>query len=96
MTTPVPETAQAVRLYRLVNDEPVPCEAIAFTGGAGPIDTVLRRCRISGRAEIGGKVEDHFADLLDERGDIVETVALDRASYTALKNRWMRCRVQRA
>ncbi|MBP7339722.1 hypothetical protein [Niveispirillum sp.] len=95
MTTAVPGSAHAVRLYCVVKDEAVPCEAVQFAGGAGAIDTVLRRAAISGRVEIGGEVEDHFADLLDGSGDMVETVALDRASYSALKNRWMRCRVRR-
>jgi hypothetical protein len=45
--------------------------------------------------DIGGKVEDHFADVLDAAGDLLETVSLDASSYGALKNRWMRCRVDR-
>jgi hypothetical protein len=96
MTASVPDTARAVRLYRVVNDQAVACEAVQLAGGAAAIDTVLRRAMISGRVEIGGPLQDHFADLLDSGGDIVETVALDRASYSALKDRWMRCRLARA
>ena len=92
----VPQTAVAVRLYRITpNDKLLGCEAILFAGGADAIDTTLRRARISGHVEIGGDIQDHFADLLDPDGSMIETVALDRASYAALKNRWMRCRVER-
>lgn len=94
MLSPVPNTATSVRLFRIVNDKPIPCQLIRFAGGAASVDVVLRRGSISGRVEIGGQIEDHFADLLDAHGDIVGTVALDRASYSALKNRWMRCRTE--
>jgi hypothetical protein len=54
---------------------------------------VLRRAAISGRVEIGGDIADHFADVLDEQASMIETVALDRGSYHALKTRWMGCRL---
>lgn len=92
----VPNAARAARPFRIVHDEPIPCEAIHFAGGAGAIDTALRRGGISGRVEVGGRIEDHFADLLDGSGNIVETVALDRASYAALKDRCIKCRVERS
>jgi hypothetical protein len=58
------------------------------------VDTTLRRAAISGRVELGGKPVDFFADILDHNHDILETVALDRHSYAALKNHWMRCKLQ--
>lgn len=92
----VPQTAVAVRLHRITpKDKLLACEAIQFAGGAAAIDTALRRARISGRCEVGGDIQDHFADLLDLDGSMIETVALDRGSYSALKNRWMRCRLER-
>lgn len=57
--------------------------------------TVLRRASISGRVEVGGELADYFADVHDGDGNLLETVALDRDSYRALKYRWMRCKVQR-
>jgi hypothetical protein len=92
----IPASALAVRLHRVAKGEQlVACKAVRFAGGAAAIATTFLRAEISGRADIGGKVEDHFADLLDERGDLIETVALDRGSYGALKYRWMRCLVER-
>jgi len=93
---PLPPDATGLRLARLTGkDDLILCEAIRFPGGRAAVDTVLRRAAISGRVEIGGDIRDHFADILDETGSIIETVALDRRSYSALKNRWMRCRVER-
>lgn len=91
----VPSTARAVRLHRIVGNDLIACEAIAFDAGADGIDTVLRRAAISGRVEMEGKIADHFADLLDADGDIVATVALDARSYRALKTRWMRTKVEK-
>ena len=66
-----------------------------FVKGEGAVDMVLRRAAISGRVEIGGAIADHFVDLVDTDGDMIESVALDRHSYKALKTRWMRCRVDK-
>jgi hypothetical protein len=89
----VPKDAVALRLYRIVKDDPVACEAVRFADGAAAIDIVLRRAAISGRVEIEGEIEDHFGDFLAENGDLLSTVALDAKSYRALKNHWMRCKV---
>lgn len=92
----VPETAKVVRLYKHGRDGAlIACVGIEFAGGAPAIDTALRRAAISGYVEVGGQLGDYFADLLDANGDIVENVALDRASYGALKNRWMRTTIDR-
>lgn len=85
----IPVEVHAVRLHKIVRGDLVACEAIAFAGGATAVDTTLRRAAISGRVEIGGEIADHFADLLDEDGDLIETVSLDARSYKALKTRWM-------
>ena len=85
-----------LRLARITaNEDLVLCEAMRFDGGLPAVDMVLRRAAISGRVDVGGEIGNHFADVLDDDGDIVETVALDRRSYSALKGRWMRCRVER-
>ena len=90
----VPEDAQAVRLHKIVRGDLVACEAVAFTDGASAIDTTLRRAAISGRVEVGGEIADHFADLLDGEGALIETVSLDARSYKALKTRWMRTKLE--
>lgn len=89
-----PKTVVGVVLYRIEGNSLIGCEAVQFTN-AGGVDTVFRRAAISGRVEFEGKLKDHFADLLDISGDIIGTVALDRKSYGALKNRWMRCKVEK-
>jgi hypothetical protein len=91
----VPPDSCAVQLYRIASENLIACEPVTFARGAAGVDTVLRRASISGRVEIGGKIADHFADLLNTDGDMLETVALDAASYRALKTRWMRTRVIR-
>jgi hypothetical protein len=94
MTHGMPPSAEGLRLCRISGEILILCERIIFSGGLNAVDTILRRAQISGRVEIGGKIDNHFADILDGNGDMVETVALDKKSYGALKNRWMRCRVE--
>lgn len=90
-----PETV-GLRLHRIDRKENlIACEAVTFAGLRPAVNTVLRRAAIAGRVEVGGEIKNHFADVLDERLDIIETVALDAKSYGSLKNRWMRCAVDR-
>lgn len=92
----LPAASVGLRLGRLTRkDELILCEAMRFDGGRAAVYTTLRRAQISGRVEVGGNIKDHLADVLDDNSDIVETVALDSKSYSALKNRWMRCKVER-
>lgn len=91
----LPDEAVGLRLHKINRrDELIACEAVRFPRGRPAVDTVLRRAAISGRVEIGGEIEDHFADVLDDDGSIVETVALDARSYRALKTKWMRCNLE--
>lgn len=97
MALGVPPEAVGLRLYRIDSRERlIGCEAVMFTAGWTGVDTVLRRAQISGRTEVGGEIADHFADVLDAKESIIETVALDAKSYGALKNRWMRCKTEPA
>jgi len=92
----LPESVVGLRLGRINSkDELILCEAMRFDKGRDAVDMVLRRARISGRAEIEGQIADHFADALDDNGDIVVSVALDAKSYKALKTKWMRCKVEK-
>jgi len=93
----LPEDAVGLNLYRVNRQgDLIGCEAVLFERGWPAVDTVLRRAAISGRVEIGGAIEDHFADVLDANASILETVALDARSYRALKTRWMPCKVSRS
>lgn len=94
--TTIPSDAVGLRLCRITSkEELILCAPVRFTEGRAAVDTTLRRAKISGLVEIGGEIKNHFADFMDANGDMVGTVALDAGSYGALKNRWMRCRVQK-
>src|SRR5690348_3987750 len=92
----LPNDACGLRLCKIVGDDLRLCEAVKFTRGRAAVDTVLRRAAISGDVEIepSGELLDFFADVLDENGDMVGNVALDRRSFNALKNHWMRCKYE--
>lgn len=95
----IPREAVGLKLHRFHpsgSNNCIPCEAVRFVGGVGAVETALRRAQISGRVEIDGKIDDHFADVLDAEQDILTTVALDAKSYSALKNKWMRCKTEPA
>lgn len=91
----LPADAIGLKLYRHGKHDLIACESVIFRAGRDGVDTTLRRAALAGRVEIGGKIENHFADILvDEAGTWTETVALDAASYRSLKNHWMRCKLE--
>lgn len=91
----VPAEAVGLKLFRFVGEDLRACESVIFKAGRPAVQTPLLRARLSGRVEVGGDIQDHFADILDRDGSNIETVALDAKSYRSLKNHWMRCRVER-
>lgn len=93
----LPSAAVGLRLAKIFpGDELRLCEPVSFPAGYSAVNTALRRAGISGRVEIEpeGPLPDHFADVLDEFGDMIGHVALDAASFRALKEHWMRCRYE--
>lgn len=95
MSFELPVGTHGLRLARITNtEELILCEPIKFDGALPAVDTVLRRAAVSGRVEVDGNIDYHFADILDGDGDMIGTVALDAKSYGALKNKWMRCKVE--
>lgn len=91
----LPPSAVGLKLHRFeAGGRLLACEAIRFVGGLHALETTLRRAAVSGRVEIGGEIADHFADVIDDEQTILETIALDRKSYSALKNKWMRCKME--
>jgi len=92
----VPENAIGLKLYRInQREELIGCEPVYFVSGRDGVDIVLRRSALSGRVEIEGDINDHYADFLINRdGEWDGTVALDAKSYSALKNHWMRCKTE--
>lgn len=92
----LPASSVGLRLARIDSKENlILCEAMRFERGLSAVEITLRRAAISGRVEVQGKIENHFVDVLDDDGNMVETVALDRKSYGAIKNKWMRCKVEK-
>lgn len=90
----LPESAVGLRLARIFHERLILCEAMRFDNGRKGVEITLRRAQIAGLVDFEAEIKNHFADVLDEGGDIVETVALDAGSYSALKNKWMRCKVE--
>lgn len=91
----IPKESVGLRLCRIdKKDRLWLCEPVTFIAGFAGVEITLRRAAISGRVEVGGENKDHFADVIDKDGSMIETVALDAHSYRALKNHWMRCRVE--
>jgi hypothetical protein len=92
----LPREATGLRLAKIKSDdELVLCEPIEFPGGYDAVHTTLRRAGISGDVGPVGEAGDYFADIMDENGSMIETIALDRKAWNSLKNHWMRCRVDR-
>lgn len=91
----IPEDATGLRLCRInKKGELLLCERVQFVRGRDAVHTALRRAALSGRVEVDGKIENHFADILDREGSFSLTVALDAKSYSSLKNKWMRCKLE--
>jgi hypothetical protein len=68
-------------------------EPVVFKAGRPAVLTTLNRAALSGRVEIEGGIIDHQADVLTSAdGEWDQVVALDAASYRALKRHWMRCK----
>ena len=89
--------AKGLRLYKHnARDELISCELVMFADGAPAINTVLRRAALSGivACEPFDDRMDYFADVYVNEAVSTQTILLDRASYAALKNRWMRCKLE--
>lgn len=92
----LPVDCVGLRLYRIDSRETLhACEIVIFKGGRDAVNTVLRRAVLAGRVEVGGDIKDHFADCVEADGSWSETVALDAKSYASLKNKWMRCKLEK-
>lgn len=91
----LPAAAVGLRLGRYVGDELRLCEPVIFESGREGVEVTLRRAAISGHVEIEGPIANHFADIMSDPYTWIGTVALDAKSYRALKNHWMRCRLER-
>src|SRR5258706_16051128 len=84
----LPQAVCGLRLCKMRGDNLILCETLIFDDGRNAVDTVLRRAQISGEVGPVGETGDLWADLMDRDGDLVETIALSRGAWNALKNKW--------
>lgn len=89
----LPEGTTGLRLCKMRGEELVLYEEIQFQTGIEGADTTLRRAEIAGKVGPVGETGDFWADIFNKDSDLIESIALDRNSWNALKNRWMRCKV---
>ena len=79
-------------------DELLACELVTFTRGRPALITTLTRAALSGRVVVepfDSALMDFFADVYISEDEWVQSILLDKDSYRALKNRWMRCNLVR-
>ena len=89
----IPANVTGIRLCKMRGRKFVLCEPVFFEYAAVAIDTVFRRAAISGAVGPIGETGDYWADLMTDGETWVETVALSREAWNAIKNRWARTRV---
>lgn len=95
MPLDIPQEAAGLRLCKMRGEDLRLCETLIFVEGHKAVEIVLRRASISGKVGPVGETGDLWADLMTADGDtLVETVALDRGSWNALKNHWARCKFE--
>lgn len=91
----LPKEAATIRLCKVVREELILCEAVGFVDGVTAVETVLRRAAINGKVGPVGETGDYWADLMNADADtLVETIALDRKSWNAIKTKWARCKIE--
>ncbi len=69
-------------------------EDIRFTDGRKAVLTTLNRAHVSGH--VGGGIDEttsFWADQLDDAGDSIGEIRLDRGSWNSLKSKWMKCKM---
>lgn len=92
----LPKEVSGLRLCKMRGENLVLYETLTYEGGSGIVDMILRRAQISGKVGPLGGTGDLWADLMSSDGwTLIETIALDRGSWNALKNRWARCKIQK-
>lgn len=89
----IPKEVTGLRLCKIVKGRLKVSEDVHFVMGRSGVDTVLRRAELAGKVGPIGEAGDYWADLLVGNGDWIETIALDKSSWSSLKNHWMRCRM---
>lgn len=84
----IDKTAVGIRLCWVnKKEELLLFDTVYFKGKHAGVCRELSICSISGSLDVGAKLETYFADIINDDGDIVNNVALDRGSFRTLKNR---------
>lgn len=91
----LPQDAAGLQLCKVVREKLILCEEVMFSNGRSAVENTLRRADVSGTVGPLGQTGDFWADVLNADGDMIDNIALDRGSWNSLKNRWMRCRIQK-
>lgn len=89
----LPETV-GLRLCKMVGNDLRLAEPVCFAGGRQAVLTTLSRARVAGH--VGGEIDrttDYWADQMNQDGDHIGEIRLDRGSWNSLKNHWMRCKM---
>ncbi|MEM7398743.1 MAG: hypothetical protein AAF354_07365 [Pseudomonadota bacterium] len=90
----IPDNAIGLRLCKMKGDELVNAECVIFKRGRAGVELTLRRAALAGTVGPIGETGDYWADFIsDEYGTWVDTVALDRDTWNALKRFWLRCKL---
>lgn len=92
----LPDTV-GLRLCKIVGTDDLRIyETVIFTSGRVGVLTTLNRASIGGH--VGGPIDrdtGFWADQIDQNGDAIGEIRLDRDSWNSLKNYWMRCKMVR-
>lgn len=86
----IPETATGFVLQRLSGDSLISTEHVVFPDGFLAVDTILRRAEICGWVgKFGCAVGDgnHFIDIFDANGDMLDVLPMSREAWSYLKRK---------
>ena len=90
----IPRSSSGLRLCKVARGALFISDDVVFAGGRPAVLRTLTLAAISGH--VGGPIgpETNFwADVLAANGDHLSEIKLNRLSWNALKNKWMRCRL---
>lgn len=91
----IPIEAAGLMLCKIVGEDDLKIsETVTFQNGRPAVMATLNRASISGH--VGGGIDKNtrfWADVIDENGDGIGEIKLDRGSWNALKTKWMPCKM---
>src|SRR4051812_12378968 len=85
----IPAAARVISLCRVAGDQLKMTEGAEFDG-CEPIELALRRASVSGLVAFNSEIGDYWADVGTQTGNHLLCVSLDRNSFKALKEQWLK------